>query len=97
MSDEESSPPTKKANLKEYGSSDAPTANLQNSKSSSSNQHTPKMFCCGQQHNLKSSTKRDPQIFEKASAALIELLLKIRNVDTDFTVLDLYKSVVVHL
>jgi hypothetical protein len=65
----------------------------------SSSNTTAKMFCCGKHLNSSSDSKRDVNLFHKASAALIELLLKIRTMDTDpcmnsssgisdFTVLD---------
>ena len=60
----------------------------------SSNRTRPKMFCCGKHHTKLSASKREDTLFHKASGALIELLLKIRNVGSstsgipDFTVLD---------
>jgi hypothetical protein len=50
----------------------------------SSNGTEPKMFCCGKHHIGLSASKREDTLFHKASAALIELLLKIRNVDCFF-------------
>ena len=60
----------------------------------SSNGTKPKLFCCGKHHTRLSDSIRKNTLFHKASCALIELLLKIRNVGSstsgipDLTVLD---------
>lgn len=104
------SPPKKKCRDDDPMSSDSSVSQKKNSGGEgphigiteifpkSSGPTTPQMFCCGKHPERTSDSRTDPSLFEKASTALIELLLKIQVVDkgnassasgnTDFTVLD---------